>query len=79
MLTRTFFLTWLIVAGFALSANAQDAESSDETPPETRAEPARDTEPVVEKDADEANAEDDIFTPSEHISEDYAVPYPTDI
>ena len=45
------------------------AESSDESAPERNAEP----------ESEETLAAPEVFTPSEHISEDIAVPFPVDI
>ena len=64
-----------------LSIGAQEAESSDEGASDTQTESAAQPEDTEKKDQPERQNEtsDDVFDPSEDISEDYAVPYPTDI
>lgn len=64
-----------------LAINAQEADSSQEDATDTQTERPAQNQDTENRDQPEQSEEtsDDVFDPSEDISEDYAVPYPTDI
>lgn len=69
---------------FACAVVAVDAQESDAAPEQasdSQTEQAAQNQDSEKRDPPEQQDEtsDDVFNPSEDISEDYAVPYPTDI
>ena len=80
LLIATFAMLLTIAGGNLLAQETEESESAttenatSETDNETSAQ-STDSQNSTE----ETDASNDVFDPSEDISEDYAVPYPTDI
>ena len=74
-------LIGILFACAVISISAQESDSSGKEASDTQAESAAQNQNTEKKDPPEKQDEtsDDVFDPSEDISEDYAVPYPTDI
>lgn len=60
-------------------ARAQDGKENNNAPPTQTEEKSASTAPAPEKQAPAAQAEDDVFIPTEEISEDLSVSFPVDI
>ena len=65
--SKIFYIPTLLALVIALSTTSAVAKDSEKVAPQTRPEDKRTSIP------------DDTFTPSESVSEDYPVPFPTDI
>ena len=81
MNTRISGLICILFACTFLAIGAQESDPSRDDASEAQTESAaqkQDTEESSQTQKQEETS-DDVFDPSEDISEDYAVPYPTDI